>query len=77
MESPPVYDGKSNMEYQPPGTAEWKARAWEHIQKLEEAVRAACLLIWQADAAFVLGGTKMLDSWVDEHKALVGFDTGD
>ena len=32
---PPVWSGKTNMEYAAPGTAMWSQRAWKLIQELK------------------------------------------
>lgn len=44
---------------------------------LKSAVREACSLIWEQDAAFVVGGPKQLDDWVARYGPLVDFYTGD
>lgn len=46
------------------------------VQLLTEAVRAACVLIWEDDAVVIKGGAEALDAWVDRYGPLIGYDTG-
>ena len=47
------------------------------VHLLEQAVRAACVLIWEDDAVITKGGPKKLDEWVDRYGPLIGYQTED